>query len=286
MIRLCPTFSAAYAGRSHAWIQKGETAKADEDHREAVELDPSSAEVYLVQRFVVEAAFHQQREEFHEAVACTTEAIALDAECPPAWSTRAAAYWYSGQLVEAVEDYSRLLELVEDSAAAYSGRGQVFAEMGEFQSALDDLNRAIRADAGAGSTAVTAYALSGRALAYAGMGRFQEASADFEESIRNSPANAWVHYNHGLMYHQMGNSAAAATCFQLALKLDDPALPPRKRDRAEAICALLPDAFCAAVTAPEGAVKAIAKNRIPGRRYLHIGDVRSRLPYMAYPLHA
>ncbi len=34
------------------------------------------------------------------------------------------------------------------------------------------------------------------------------------------------------MHHQLGNPDAAVVCFQLALELREPALPPRKRDRA------------------------------------------------------
>ena len=103
--------------------------------------------------------------------------------------------------------------------------------MGEFQSALDDLNRAIDVESQGVPPRTVAYALSGRALARAGLGRFEEAARDFESSIRNCPANAWVHYNHGLMYHQLGKPDAAAVCFQLALEFREPSLPPRKRGR-------------------------------------------------------
>ena len=34
------------------------------------------------------------------------------------------------------------------------------------------------------------------------------------------------------MHHQLGNPDAAVVCFQLALELREPAIPPRKRDRA------------------------------------------------------
>ena len=77
-----------------------------------------------------------------------------------------------------------------------------------------------------------AYAQSGRRIGFAGLGRFEEAAQDFESSIRNCSANAWVHYNHGLMHHQLGKAEKAVVCFQLALEFRGPSLPPRKRDRA------------------------------------------------------
>jgi tetratricopeptide (TPR) repeat protein len=233
LVRLCPNVAAAYSSRASAWLQMGEQEKAAADFQEAVQLDPGHAEAYAIERLLVEAAFHHNREDFQQAIARATEAIQADADCGPAYSLRAASYWYTEHHVEAVDDYNKLLEMEEwPSFTSLSGRGQVYAEMGEFQSALDDLNRAIEHESRGVPPKTLAYALSGRALARAGLGRFEEAVQDFESSIRNCPANAWVHYNHGLMCHQLGKTDEAVVCFQLALELREPALPPRKRDRA------------------------------------------------------
>jgi tetratricopeptide (TPR) repeat protein len=129
------------------------------------------------------------------------------------------------------------LEISGDSFAAYSGRGQVLVEMGEFAEAMADLNRAIELGESTESASVTAYAQSGRALAFAGLGQFDEAAKDFEESIRNCPENSWVHYNHGLVYRKLGKTAEAAACFELSLELDELALTPRKRSSAVAFLA-------------------------------------------------
>ena len=212
----------------------GEQDKAAEDFKEAVELDPGHAEVYAVQGLLIEAAFHHNREEFQEAIHRATEAIRVDEACGPAYAIRAAAYWYSERHVEAVDDYTQLLEMEEQpSFTTLSGRGQVYAEMGEYQSALDDLDRAIDVESQGVPPAAVAYAQSGRALASAGLDRFEEAERDFASSIHESPLNAWVHYNRGLMQHQLGKTEAAVACFRLALELREPPLPPRKRDRAK-----------------------------------------------------
>jgi tetratricopeptide (TPR) repeat protein len=233
LIRLCPNVAAAYGNRAGAWIQLGQPEKAEQDFREAVQLDPGRAEAYALQSLLTEAAFHHGREDFPQAIARASEALRSDPECGPAYALRAAAYWYMEQHVEAVEDYNKLLEMEEwPSFSTLSSRGQVSAEMGEFQNALEDLNRAIDVESKGVPPRTLAYAHSGRALARAGLGRFEEAARDFEASIRNCPANAWVHYNYGLMYHQLGKPEAAAVCFQLALDLREPPLTPRKRERA------------------------------------------------------
>lgn len=228
-----PTLASAYFGRSLAWMHLGEDARSDEDFREAVQCEPGEAENFQFSRLLSEAVLRQRQERFDEAIACCDGALELVPDSTSALGMRAAACWYSDQLVEAADDFSRVLALHDDSHEALSGRGQVYAEMGEYQQALTDLDNAIqlvKTKEIPGSS--LAYALSGRALAKAGLGRLEESMDDFAQSIGLCPGNAWVYYNLGLVYHQSQESTKAAICLKLALRLDDPALTPRKRRRA------------------------------------------------------
>ena len=77
--------------------------------------------------------------------------------------------------MEVVNDYNTLMEMEENpSFAALRGRGQVYAEMGEFQSGLDDLNRAIDLESQGLPPRAVAYALSGRARAWADLAALKE----------------------------------------------------------------------------------------------------------------
>jgi tetratricopeptide (TPR) repeat protein len=234
LIRLCPTLAFAYAARANVWTQKGEHQKAEEDFQEAVRLDPGSAEGYTLHRLIVEANFHYRNDEFSRAVALASEALDMDPECAPAYALRGAAYWYWEHQVEAADDFTKLLEVAGDSFAAYCNRGQVLAEMGEFDRALEDLDRALELGKGTEPSANLVHARSGRALVYAGLGRYEEAECDFGLCLKDGAGNAWVHYNRGLMYHGRDDASAATACFRQALECHDPALPPRKRDRARA----------------------------------------------------
>jgi tetratricopeptide (TPR) repeat protein len=234
LVRRCPELAFAYAARANAWAQKGDHEKAAEDYQEAIRLDPGSAEGFALQRLIVEATFHFRKEEYPRAIALADEAIELEPDCAPAYSIRGAAWWYSEHQVEAVDAFTRLLEVAGDSFAGYCNRGQVYAEMGEYDKALEDLNRALELGASKESAATLVAARSGRALAYAGLGRYDEADRDFEQSIADCPANAWAHYNRGLTHHQRGNTAAAAESFRRALEASESPLSPRKRDRARA----------------------------------------------------
>jgi tetratricopeptide (TPR) repeat protein len=237
VIRLLPDFSPAFCVRGDIWAQQGELEKAEADYQAAIELNPESATAVQQQQLLSEARFHHHQERFDQAIQLATEALDLDEECLPAYAVRAAAYWYSEQFVEALADCDRAMEAGDDTASVYSRRGQLLAELGEFEAALQDLDRAVTLAQQAGAHVVLAYTLDGRALTHAGLGHADAAERDFRDSVAGCPENAWVYYNQGLVYHQQGEDAQAAVCFRLALTLDNPRLPPRKRDRARAFVA-------------------------------------------------
>ena len=236
-IELAPEIAAAYTSRASVWLQKGEHDKADADFQQAIACDPERAEIFVMERLLLEAACFGRQEEFDEAVSRASEAIELDEDCLPAYAIRAGAYWYSEQLVEAIDDFTQLIRRNgEDDFFALAGRGQVYAELGEFELALADLERALAAAAGQSSgrgpsKSSLAYARNGRALALAGLGRIGDAMRDFARSMRDAPDSAWVYYNRGLVFHHLGRKAEAAASFRLALEKKQPSLPPVKRDR-------------------------------------------------------
>ncbi len=187
LIELHPNWPGAYLGRANAWIHLGDSHKASDDYREAANLDPSSAEELLVHRLIVEAQHAHKQEEYHDAIAKATQALELDENYLPALATRAASSWYSELFVEAADDYSHLLDLAPHATFAYVGRGQVYVELGEYDTALRDLDKAVDLERQARSDTGLAYALSGRALAYCGLKRFDEALRDFDESLGLRP---------------------------------------------------------------------------------------------------
>ncbi len=234
LIELHPSWPGAYLGRANAWIHLGDTHKAAADYQEAANLDPGSTEELLVHRLIVEARHAHQQESYELAIAKATEALERDERCLPALATRAASYWYSECFVEAADDYTLLVELAPQAIFALVGRGQVYAELGEYEAALVDLDKAVSQERAAHSQTGLAYALNGRALAYAGQQRFDDAERDFAESISLRPDNGWVHYNHALMFHRQDRLPQAVASFRQALAASDPPLTKRKRERAEA----------------------------------------------------
>jgi tetratricopeptide (TPR) repeat protein len=156
-----------------------------------------------------------------------------------AYTLRAGSLWYVGRLPEALDEYSKALELDANHILAYLGRGQAFAECGEFAKAIADLDfvdenleRNGRTDA-EWRTQVRAYCLNGKALAHAGLGDFDRAMQEFGQSIALCPENAWVYFNRARVQESKGQRAEARTDYMLALQKATPKLSALKREYAE-----------------------------------------------------
>lgn len=154
----------------------------------------------------------------------------------------AGALWYSGKLQEAIDAYSRALEVKPNHILSLSGRGQVLADLGESEKAMDDLNHALEEietarQVNAISTNwyehLEAFTRNGRAVALAAMGKNASAMHEFDLSIALSPENAWVYYNRARVYDVAGNREKAYLDFQTALAKDNPALNMIQRERAK-----------------------------------------------------
>lgn len=190
-----------------------------------------------------DVAFHNlgQTEEYQESTAFFADFIARNPNHAVGFQLRAASQWYGGRLREAIEDYSRALDLKPNYALALSGRGQVFMECGQFDRALEDLNRALDSiDTVEGmdshwKTQLEAFARNGRAATYAGLGQFPLALEEFDKSISLCPENAWVYFNRAEAYRNQGDQVNAAENYRLALAKKQPKLISLKRAHAERI---------------------------------------------------
>ena len=224
----------AYVYRGQARIHAGELELADEDFKEAIELAPGEAEGFRMLQLLTESQYHHRLEAYDDAIERAEEALKADEECLPALLQRAASRWYGNQFVEAVEDYTRALEISGPDASHLNARGQIYAELGEYDLALADLDQALTLlEEKQGE--LQAYVRNGRGLTLIGLERFDEADASLEQSLLSCPGNAWVHYNRGLLYLAKKETQSALLCFRLALRLTDPALRGCQRARAQGL---------------------------------------------------
>jgi tetratricopeptide (TPR) repeat protein len=156
---------------------------------------------------------------------------------------RAAGLWYSGKLDEALDDYSRALELDPENILALSNRGQVLAEMGRDEEALAALDRALASLKIASApdpnrrgfyNAIEAFVRRARGVAAGGLGRNEIAMDEFTSSIALCPENAWVYYSRAQLYDRLDSPKNASADYQLALEKKAPSLTPIQRGIATA----------------------------------------------------
>jgi tetratricopeptide (TPR) repeat protein len=245
LVKLFPDAIEPFWRRARMWTLAGNDELAGEDLQRAITRQPEHAGMIEAWRELARAEKLHREEQDEAAIAVLDALLANDPANHPARFLRGACYWYDGQFVEAEEEYSTLIETAEQAGepqrellhSALSARGQVLAETGEYERAIEDLTRVIDGDGGNPSPLAAAYSRSGRGFACASLGRFREAREDFQEAIQVCPENAWLHFNQGRMLLLEGKPDEAMVCFGIALESRLPSLNRRQRQQAEALLA-------------------------------------------------
>jgi tetratricopeptide (TPR) repeat protein len=228
-----PDFAPALIGRSAIYQQQGDDEKSQEDLDAAVQLQPESAEETEFTRAVMSAHISFIQNRFEESIRASTQAIELDPSNETGYLRRAAAYWYSNQFAEAWEDFNHVIvKLEKESSKALNGRGGCAAELGDYEPAIIDLEKAISIARDKEKDHL-AYYLNNYARALISAGRFEDAQAALSESEEIQPRNAWLYYYRALLHIARQDEALACRDFQKAIEFDQPPIPPRKKAKAE-----------------------------------------------------
>lgn len=234
VVEITPETPQSLIGRSVALEFLGELDKAEADREEARRLEPYATEQLTIDQILLTAQVAARNEQFDKAIELSTHVIE-DFTDPPweAYRTRGHALWYSENFVEALDDYGHIINHCDEATRHdFSAYGQILGELGEFDRALESLDRSIEIARDEDDRVGLAFSVNGRARALAGLGRFAEAEQAFEESLRLKPDNAWLHFNRGLMYVEQQDATNAVTCYEESLRVSSPKLPPAKRRRA------------------------------------------------------
>jgi len=134
------------------------------------------------------------------------------------------AYGMQGNLIQALLDFNKALELHPNYAEAYGNRGNTYSKLGFNNLALDDYNKAISL------SPYYADAYFNRGALYAKRGDFAQALSDFNQTIRINPqyegAIAYrnsitpdIFYNRGLSLALKGDFAGAMSDFNIAIDI-------------------------------------------------------------------
>jgi len=120
-----------------------------------------------------------------------------------AYNNRGLDYANLGKYDKAIEDFNKAIELNPDLAVAYYNRGNTYAELGEYDRAIKDYDKAIELN----KDYTVAY--NNRGFAYVGLGKYNRAIEDFNKAIKLNPDDAKAYYNRGLAYAELGEHERA-----------------------------------------------------------------------------
>lgn len=202
--------------RAENQIETIETRKNEIEGREDTDEDSSPGRLWKANHLITEG-------EYGNAIDIIDEVIREEEYRASAYFYRGYAKQMSGRLEDAVEDYSRAIELRDDYLEAYNNRGNVKMRLGQLEDAIEDHTEAINIapedhevyyNRGAAKERLSKYedaiedytnaldikpdykmALNQRGVTKSKAGRFEDAERDFRDLISMDPEYESARYN-------------------------------------------------------------------------------------------
>ena len=130
-------------------------------------------------------------------------------------NNRGLVYANKGNYDSAIRDYDKAIEIAPNYAMAFNNRGLAYVDKKDYATAIRDFSKAIEI---APDLAVVFY---NRGTVYAeNKKNYDAAIRDFNKAIKLDPNFAMAFYNRGLVYKNKGNYDAAIRDYNKAIKLD------------------------------------------------------------------
>jgi len=210
-IDLNPKLAKALSHRGIARIETKQLDDAVADFTQAIAVGAGNADLYKY--YMNRGRAFSDKGDHQRAIADENQAIQLNAHAAGAFLLRGSAWELAGDLDQALSDYGSAADLPK-MAIAYYGRALIWNKKGDNTRALDEINRAIEADAKFSPL----YNVRGEVLRL--QHQYQSAIADYSRAIEINEGVAVYHYNRGLALAELGESSRAAADFDRAIALD------------------------------------------------------------------
>jgi Flp pilus assembly protein TadD len=133
---------------------------------------------------------------------------------PLAYLNRGVAFKNMGRFDEAIRDYDRAIALNPSYSKAFYDRGVAFNSMGQVDKALADFDRAITLD--------PFYVLSynQRGLLYENKGFLDKAVSDYNNAISSNPLSPEAYFNLGVLFGKSGSYEKAISHLSKAISIN------------------------------------------------------------------
>ncbi len=184
----------------------GQTQLAITSLDKALERNPGDAETYLHR-----ALLYKHLNDKQAAFSDFAKAIKIN---PALSSWRASFYLDQGQSANAIDDYTRAIEVNNGGCKATElcNRAAVYANLDHHRKAISDLNQAIKLQP------TNADYLACRGSSYFGVSDFKKAISDFHQAIEKAPQEAEYYYKRAEALAADGQKEAAIKDYDEAIK--------------------------------------------------------------------
>jgi tetratricopeptide (TPR) repeat protein len=207
----------ALAQRAAAYAQVGDFDRAYGDYTDAIKIDKRNARLYVL-RSVVSVG----REDPHAALSDLTIAIDLDPDDRRNYSLRAGVYARLDQTSNVISDLDRYIELsthVDLEPRVYLERGRAYFSAKDFNNAIDDFTKAVELSNSSKES------LMERANAFVELGQFNKAVEDYTEIVdAGRSVDFYVYFRRGYALMHLGDDDIALNDFSQAINLN-PSFP-------------------------------------------------------------
>jgi tetratricopeptide (TPR) repeat protein len=154
------------------------------------------------------------RNRLKEALEYYSKAIELDPENERAYHNRGDVHYELKMFEEAITDYDKAIELDPRSAVSYKNRGNAYFKLYQFDKAIADYDKAIEIDAD------YALAYNNRGMAYYELYQFDKAIADYDKAIEIDADYALTYKHRGFTYFRLHQFEKAIADLDKAMELD------------------------------------------------------------------
>jgi tetratricopeptide (TPR) repeat protein len=203
VINVDTEYPRSYINRGSAYTKIKNYDKALADFTAALARNPEESE--KKDAYINMGEMYSELKDYPKSVELYTKAMAVDPDDYDGseYKSRAYAYLAQGKQKEAIDDFSKVIELDPNNAANYNTRAWTYYEMGQYEKGLDDANKALKIKPDA------AYILDTRSNIYRGLGKYSKAMDDINKAIELKPDQAFYYYTRGLNYEAMGEKDKA-----------------------------------------------------------------------------
>ena len=197
-----PLFPQDYLRRGIRADQRGDFDDAIRCYSNAIELSPADS-YSAFSAYNYRGHTHRRRCNWEEAIEDFTKAIELEPDRDQGYNNRGAVYYEQGNWEEAIEDFTRAIKLNPNNDQAYYNRGTTYCKQDNPDKAIEDYTKAIELNPDNDQT------YNNRGAVYYEQGNWEEAIADHTKAIELNPDNALAYKNRGEAHQLQGNNDLA-----------------------------------------------------------------------------